>query len=197
MDVSKPLEGVHIGFAICGSFCTFSTIVQEIEKLVEAGAIVQPIFSYNSYTTDTRFGSAEFWIYKIESICNKSVWYTVAQTEPIGPKALLDIVIVAPCTGNTIAKLANGIADTSVTMACKAHLRNNRPVLVAISTNDGLAGAARNIGELQVRKNYYFVPYGQDDPNGKPCSLVAKMDKIFEATVCALDGKQLQPVLAN
>jgi dipicolinate synthase subunit B len=165
-----------------------------MEELAKLHTVV-PIFSPISYTTDTRFGTAQAHIRRATEICGTDPLYTVAQVEPIGPKKLLDALIVAPCTGNTLAKLAHGIADTSVTMAAKSHLRNGRPVIVAVSTNDGLAGAAENIGKLLARKHYYFVPFGQDDATKKPTSLVADFSLIPQTLEAALEGRQIQPVL--
>ena len=165
-----------------------------MEALAKEHTLI-PIFSDNSYCTDSRFGSAEDHIRKAESICGRPVLHTISEVEPIGPKKLLDILVIAPCTGNTLAKLAHSIADTPVTMAAKSHLRNGRPVLVGISTNDGLAGAAENIGKLLGRKNYYFVPYGQDDPIGKPTSIVADYAQIPQAIDAAIKGQQIQPIL--
>ncbi len=187
---------MNIGFALCGSFCTYSKIFPIMEVLSKDHTVI-PIFSENSYTTDSRFGTAEEHILRAERICCRPVMHTVAEVEPIGPKQLLDILVIAPCTGNTLAKLAHSIADTPVTMAAKSHLRNGRPVLVGVSTNDGLAGAAENIGKLLARKNYFFVPFTQDDPNGKPTSLVADFSRIPQAIDAALEGAQLQPVLAK
>jgi len=163
---------MNIGFALCGSFCTYSKIFPIMEALANEHTVI-PIFSDNAYCTDSRFGTAEEHIRRTESICGHTVLHTISEVEPIGPKKLLDILVIAPCTGNTLAKLAHSIADTPVTMAAKSHLRNGGPVLVGVSTNDGLAGAAENIGKLLSRKNYYFVPFGQDDPIGKPTSIVA------------------------
>lgn len=185
---------MNIGFALCGSFCTYSKIFPIMEQLEKDHTVI-PIFSQNSYTLDSRFGTAEEHIRKAESICGRPALHTLAEVEPIGPKKLLDILVIAPCTGNTLAKLAHSIADTPVTMAAKSHLRNGRPVLVGISTNDGLAGAAENIGKLLGRKNYYFVPFGQDDPQGKPTSIVADYTQIPEAIAAAISEKQLQPML--
>ena len=156
---------------------------------------VTPILSEAAGTIDSRFGSAQAHIEKITAICKRPPLLTIKEVEPIGPKKLLDALIIAPCTGNTLAKLAHGIADSPVTMAAKSHLRNGRPVIIAISTNDALAGAAENIGRLLVRKNYYFVPFGQDDPDKKPTSIVADFSKIPETLRLALEGKQIQPIL--
>jgi len=189
------LKNVKIGFAFTGSFCTFSEVIAELEKLSAAGADITPIISYAVDKFDTRFGSAEQWKIKIEAVTGRSVIRTITEAEPIGPKALFDILVVAPCTGNTLAKLANGITDTPVTMACKAHLRNGRPLLLAPSTNDGLRINAKNIGLLQSCKNIFFVPYRQDDPQRKCNSLVARFDLIIPAIQAALEGRQLEPVL--
>ena len=183
-----------IGFAVCGSFCTFSAVFPVMKLLSEEYDLI-PIFSDAAWTTDTRFGNAQDHIRKVTSICGKEPIHSIAQAEPIGPKKLLDALIVAPCTGNTLAKLAHGIADGPVTMAVKSHLRNGRPVIIAISTNDGLGAAAENIGRLTVRKNYYLVPFRQDDPHGKPTSLVADMTRIPETLCCALNADQVQPIL--
>jgi len=183
-----------VGFAVCGSFCTFRAVFPVMELLAEECEIV-PIFSEAAWNTDTRFGTASDHIRNVTSLCGKEPIHTIEQAEPIGPKKLLDALIVAPCTGNTLAKLAHGIADGPVTMAVKSHLRNGRPVIVAISTNDGLGTAAENIGRLLSRKNYYLVPFRQDDPSGKPTSLIADMSKIPDALRCALDGQQLQPII--
>lgn len=183
-----------IGFAMCGSFCTFSQVFPIMEQLATVHEVI-PIYSPAAYGTDTRFGSAQDHIRRAASICGRDPLHTIPQVEPIGPKKLLDALVIAPCTGNTLAKLAHGIADTSVTMAAKSHLRNGRPVLIAISTNDALAGAAENIGRLLVRKNYYFVPFRQDDAVGKPTSMVADMTLLPAALDAAVEGRQLQPVL--
>ena len=185
---------MRIGFALCGSFCTFSQAFPVMEQLAREHQLI-PIFSPVSYTTDSRFGTAQEHIRQASNICGRDPLCTIAQVEPIGPKKLLDALIIAPCTGNTLAKLAHGIADTSVTMAAKSHLRNGRPVLVAVSTNDALCGAAENIGKLLARKHYYFVPFGQDDAIGKPTSMVADFARIPEALAAAMEGRQLQPIL--
>lgn len=183
-----------VGFAMCGSFCTFHRIFPVMEELT-ASCTVIPIFSPAAYTVDSRFGTAGEHIRHAAALCGQEPLHTIAQAEPIGPKKLLDALIVAPCTGNTLAKLAHGIADTPVTMAVKSHLRNGRPVVIAVSTNDGLAAAAENIGRLLGRKHYYFVPFGQDDPVQKPASLVADFRQIAATLEQALQGRQLQPLL--
>lgn len=185
---------MNIGFAMCGSFCTFSKVFPAMEMLAKEHT-VYPIFSFVSASTDSRFGSAAEFLERAENICGRKVIKTIAEAEPIGPKNLLDMLVIAPCTGNTLAKLSHSIADTPVTMAAKSHLRNGRPVLVAVSTNDGLAGAAENIGRLMVRRHYYFIPYGQDDPEKKPTSLVAHFELIPQAMELAAQGMQMQPLL--
>ena len=185
---------MNIGFAMCGSFCTFSGVFPIMEALAKEYP-VYPIFSFAAASTDSRFGKATEFIERAEAACGRKAIRTIADAEPIGPKKLLDILVIAPCTGNTLAKLSHSIADTPVTMAAKSHLRNGRPVLVAVSTNDGLAGAAENIGRLMARKHYYFIPYGQDDPEKKPTSLVAHFELIPQAVELAALGKQMQPLL--
>jgi dipicolinate synthase subunit B len=183
-----------VGFAVCGSFCTFSQVFPVMETLAKAYKVI-PIFSPAAYTTDTRFGTALSHIRRAAEICGTDPLSTIAQAEPIGPKKLLDALVIAPCTGNTLAKLSHGIADTSVTMAAKSHLRNGRPVVIAVSTNDALGTAAENIGRLMARRNYYFVPFRQDDAVNKPASMVADFTKLPEALDAAIEGKQLQPIL--
>ena len=185
----------RVGFALCGSFCTHGVVLKELEKLCREYETVLPIVSPACQTTDTRFGKAEDFLSRVERLTGHTAMRSIAEAEPIGPKKLLDVLVVAPCTGNTLAKLAAGVTDTPVTMAAKAHLRNDRPVVVAVATNDGLSAAARNIGELLVRKNYFFVPFGQDDPEKKPCSLMADFTRIGETVEAALEGRQIQPVL--
>ena len=185
---------MNIGFAVCGSFCTFSSIFPVMENLAHTHQII-PIFSQNAYTTDSRFGTANEHIRKATDICGKEPLHTIAQVEPIGPKKLLDLLVVAPCTGNTLAKLAHGIADGPVTLAVKSHLRNGRPVVIAVSTNDALSGAAENIGKLLNRKHYYFAPFGQDDPEKKPNSMVADFTRLPQTIALASSGKQIQPIL--
>lgn len=183
-----------VGFALCGSFCTYARVFPVMEELAKKHRVI-PIFSETSARTDSRFGTAEDFLNRAEQICGMKPLTTLAEVEPIGPKKMLDILVIAPCTGNTLAKLANSIADTPVTMAAKSHLRNGRPVLVAISTNDALAGAAKNVGMLLSRKHYYFVPFRQDDPDKKPTSIVADFEKIPEAAELAVKGAQMQPLL--
>ena len=183
-----------VGFALCGSFCTYGKVFPVMEALAGRCSLV-PILSEASGSIDCRFGNAADHIQRITRICGQEPILTVAQAEPIGPKKLLDALVIAPCTGNTLAKLAHSIADTPVTMAAKSHLRNGRPILVAVSTNDALAGAAENIGKLLARKHYFFVPFGQDDPIGKPTSMVADFTKIPPALEAALEGRQIQPIL--
>lgn len=184
-----------IGFAICGSFCTFKTVFNEIEKLKSAGYNIIPIMSESAYGFDTRFGDAVYWRSRFKEITGNALIHTIPGAEPIGPKKILDALIIAPCTGNTLAKLALGIADTSVTLAAKAHLRNGRPLIIAPSTNDALTSAGKNIGALLNRKNIFFVPFGQDNFNDKPCSMVADFSLIQRTLDSALKGNQLQPVI--
>lgn len=185
---------MNIGFAMCGSFCTYQKVFPILE-ILSRDYQVTPIFTDASYGTDSRFGSCGEHIEAAMEICGTPPLHTIAQAEPIGPKKLFDILVVAPCTGNTLAKLAHGIADGPVTMAVKSHLRNNRPVLIAVSTNDALGAAAENIGRLLARKHYYFVPFGQDDPMEKPNSMVADFSRIPKALEAALEGRQIQPIL--
>lgn len=191
------LENLTVGFAITGSFCTHKKVFPQIEKAVEEGARVIPIMSEICAATDTRFGKAADNRDYLEKVTGESVVACIRDAEPFGPKKLLDVLIVAPCTGNTTAKIANGIADSCVTLAVKSHLRNGRPVVVAVSSNDSLGGNAKNIGMLANMKNIYLVPFGQDDCNEKPNSLVADMEKILATAKLALEGKQLQPVLVS
>ena len=189
------MHPLNVGFALTGSFCTFRRVLPEMQKLVDAGHNVTPIMSYNAYSLDTRFGKAETFRNEIESITGNRIVATLTDAEPIGPKKSLDILLIEPCTGNTLAKLAAGIADTPVTMAAKSHLRNLRPLLIAISSNDALAGAAKNIAMLQNYKNVFFVPYRQDAPEEKPNSIVADFSRTEDAILHALQGRQIQPLL--
>ena len=189
------LKNKKIGFALTGSFCTFKKTIEQIKKLTEIGANVIPIMSYNSYTLDTKFGKALEHINTIEEITGNKIINTIQEAEPIGPKHLTDIMIIAPCSGNTLAKLAHGITDTPVLMAAKSHLRNELPTVIAISTNDALSGSAENIGRSLNRKHYYFVPFRQDNPISKPKSLVFDSKQIVETLEKALDLEQIQPII--
>lgn len=191
----KKLEGVRIGCAMTGSFCTFRKVFEMWEGLKREGAELYPIMSFNACRLDTRFYPAAESVRIFEEIAGRKVWNTIEQVEPIGPKKVLDLLIVAPCTGNTLSKMANAVTDTPVSLAVKSHFRNGRPVLVAVSTNDGLGGSAKNLGALLQMKHVYFVPFGQDDCEGKPNSLVAKFDLTMEAALEALQERQIQPVL--
>lgn len=189
------MNNINIGFALCGSFCTFSEVIAEMKKLSDKGYNIFPIMSFNAYQTDTRFGKAEEHIRRIEEICGKKIISTIPDAEPIGPKKMLDILVIEPCTGNTLAKLANGITDTPVTLAAKSHLRNNRPLLIAVSTNDALSGSAKNIGKLMNIKNVYFIPFSQDNPLGKPRSVIADFEKTEDAILHAIKNEQIQPII--
>ena len=188
-------ERLSIGFAVTGSFCTFSKAFAQMRLLVQEGYAITPIMSENAYSTDTRFGRAADFIAQAEAITGEAVIHTIAQAEPIGPKKLLDLLILAPCTGNTLGKLACGIYDTAPTLAVKSHRRNGRPVLIAVSTNDALSGSGAAIGSLMNRKGFYLVPFEQDDFRGKPTSCVADFAQILPAAEAALEGRQLQPVI--
>lgn len=186
-----------IGFAMTGSFCTFAPVFQELEHLTKVFSNVIPIMSEISYGEDTRFGAAEEHIRCITRLCGREPLHTIKEVEPIGPKGLLDLLIIAPCTGNTLSKMALGITDSTVSMAAKAQLRNEKPVLVAVSSNDGLGASGKNLMELMQKRNIYMVPFGQDDPKGKPTSLKSDMSRITEAAEAALEGRQIQPVLTQ
>ncbi|AEG60175.1 dipicolinate synthase subunit B [Desulforamulus ruminis] len=190
-------KGIKIGVALTGSHCTIDEILPKIQELVDEGAEVYPIISYAVDTLDTRFGTAQKWKDALKKITGREPINTISGAEPVGPKQLVDIIVIAPCTGNTMSKLANGITDTPVLMAAKAHLRNLKPVVIAISTNDGLGMNAKNLGLLINTKNVYMVPFGQDNPAGKPNSLKSKMDLILDTIEYALQGKQIQPVLVQ
>lgn len=189
------LKDIKIGYALCGSFCTFEKAFEAMKTLISLGAELTPIMSYNAYSADTRFGAAEYMRNSVKKITGKNIIFSIEAAEPIGPKKMFDIIIVAPCTGNTLSKLALNIIDTPVTMAVKSHLRNNRPVLIGLSTNDALSGSAENIGKLLNRKNYYFVPFSQDNPEGKPRSMILDFSQIPKAAAYALQNKQLQPII--
>ena len=188
-------QGIKIGFVLTGSFCTFKKVIPKIKDLKEKKAEILPIMSYNAYNLDTKFGKAEDFIIEIENITGNKIIHTIQEAEPIGPKNLTDIMIIAPCSGNTMAKLACDIIDTPATMAAKSHLRNNRPLVIAPSTNNGLSGNAENIGKLLNRKNYFFVPFKQDNPITKPRSIVFDAKYIEKTLQYALEGQQISPIL--
>ncbi len=189
------MHGMTVGFALCGSFCTFHRVIPQMRALRERGAQIVPILSDAAWSTDTRFGKAADFRREIEAICQKEIIHTLTGAEPIGPQKLLDLLIIAPCTGNTLGKLASAVTDSSVTLAAKAHLRNERPLLLAVSTNDALSGSAESIGRLLARRHVYFVPMGQDAPQTKPTSVVADFARLPDAAALALQEKQLQPIL--
>lgn len=183
-----------LGLAMCGSYCTYEKLFKAAETLAEEYDIV-PIMSDTAAETDSRFGTAVEHMKKLMALSGKRVVCTIEDAESLGPKQPMDALLIAPCTGNTLAKLAHGITDSAVTMAAKAHLRNGRPLVIALSTNDGLSGSAENIGRLLNRKNYYFVPFGQDDPIKKPCSLQADFSQLYRTVDLSLSGRQIQPLL--
>ncbi len=185
---------MNIGFGITGSFCTHDKALKAVENLIKKGHNVLPIVSSSVFSTDTRFGKAKDFLKKLEEITKNKIISSVVEAEPIGPKNLIDILVIAPCTGNTLAKLANGITDSAVTMTAKAHTRNNKPVVIAVSTNDALGMSLKNIATLLNTKNYYFVPMKQDNPEQKPKSMVAEFDKIEETIMLAIENKQIQPL---
>ena len=191
------LSGKKIGIAFTGSFCTYARIFEELEALQKEGAVIQTIFSDSAQSIDSRFGTAESFLKRAEEITGIPPILTIKDAEPIGPKSLLDLLVIFPCTGNTLAKLANGITDTPVLMAAKAHLRNNKPLLLSLSTNDALGMNMKNIGLLLNTKNIYFVPFGQDDPEKKPNSMTAHTDLLIPALEAALENRQLQPVIRD
>ena len=189
------MEQARIGFAFCGSFCTWGRAVEVLRQTAQRYETVIPIVSERGSGTDTRFGCARDFLEEMERICGRPVISTVVQAEPIGPKGLLDVLVICPCTGNTLAKLALGITDTPVLMAAKAHLRGGKPLVLAVSTNDALGAASRNIGELLCRRDVFFVPFAQDDPMKKPRSMVALMERIPDTLEKALEGEQIQPLV--
>jgi dipicolinate synthase subunit B len=191
------MNKTRVGFAVCGSYCTFDKMLAALGGICEIYEEVTPIMSENAYFTDTRFGKAADFRRKIEEICKKPIIHDISAAEPIGPASSLDILVIAPCTGNTLAKLANGVTDTCVTMAAKAQLRSARPVLLAISTNDALTGNAQNLGALLNRKHVFFVPFYQDDCAKKPASLISSLELLPASIEAALSGIQLQPLLAE
>lgn len=188
-------EGIKIGFGLTGSHCTLERTLKVAKVLVEDGADLYPVFSPAVETTNTRFGTAASWQQAMGKLAAHPIISTIAAAEPIGPQKLLDVMVIAPCSGNTIAKLANGIVDTPVLMAAKAHLRNKRPLVLAVSTNDGLGMNGKNIGLLLNIKNIYWVPFGQDDPINKENSLVANMELLPATIAAALKYQQIQPIL--
>jgi dipicolinate synthase subunit B len=188
-------KGLTVGFALTGSHCTFEEVMPQIQRFITAGAKVIPIASYTLMSTDTRFGTSEKWQQQLKDITGNDIISTIVAAEPLGPSKLLDVLIIAPCTGNTTSKLANAMTESPVLMAAKAQMRNQSPLVLAISTNDGLGLNAANIAKLLITKNIYFVPYGQDAPIAKPNSLVARMDLIMETCEAALRGKQFQPMV--
>ena len=189
------VTGKRIGFVLTGSFCTFNKVLPKMKELIKKGAEIIPIMSFNSYNLDTKFGKAKDFIDKIEEMTGKKIIHTIQSAEPIGPKKMTDIMVIAPCSGNTMAKLACDIIDTPATMSAKSHLRNNNPLVIAPSTNNGLSGNAENIGKLLNRKNYYFVPFKQDNPITKPRSIVFDAEYIIKTIEYALEGEQISPIL--
>ena len=189
------MNKIKLGFALTGSFCTFEQNLRLMEELANDNYDILPIMSFNASNLDTRFGKAKDFRDRIEDICKKKIICSIEEAEPIGPKKMTDIMLVSPCTGNTLSKLAYSITDTPVTMAVKSHLRNNLPVVIGVSTNDALAGSAKNIGILSNLRNYYFVPLRQDNSKGKPNSLVARFDMTKQSLECALNNVQLEPVV--
>ena len=189
------VTGKRIGFVLTGSFCTLSKVLPKMKELIKKGAEIIPIMSFNSYNLDTKFGKAKDFIDEIEEMTGKKIIHTIQDAEPIGPKKMTDIMVIAPCSGNTMAKLACDIIDTPATMSAKSHLRNNNPLVIAPSTNNGLSGNAENIGKLLNRKNYYFVPFKQDNPITKPRSIVFDAEYIIKTIEYALEGEQISPIL--
>ncbi len=189
------MSDITVGYALCGSFCTFRKSIDQMKILIERGYRILPVMSQNAYTMDTRFGKAQDFIQEIEDLCGRPIIHSIVQAEPIGPKKMMDILVISPCTGNTLAKLSHAITDTSVTMAAKSHLRIGRPVLLALATNDGLGASAQNIGRLVNTKQVYFVPFSQDDTEKKPNSLVAHFDLLPISLEAALRGNQIQPMI--
>lgn len=189
------LEGKKVGFVLTGSFCTFHKTISKMKEIINEGAKILPIMSSNAYNLDTKFGKSKDIIAEIEEITHEKIINTIVDAEPIGPKHLTDVMIIAPCSGNTLGKLANGINDTAALMAAKSHLRNSLPLVIGISTNDGLSNSAENIGKLLNRKNYYFVPFKQDNPITKPRSIVFDANYIIKTLEAALDYEQIQPIM--
>ncbi len=195
--MAYSFNGKNIGIAMTGSYCTYKSAFSCIEKLKETGANLFSIFSYQASTTDSRFGTHDEFLKKMEELTGKKPILTIPDAEPIGPKSMLDILVIAPCTGNTLSKLANGISDSPVLMAAKSHLRNNKPVVISLSTNDALGMNLKNIGILLNTKNIYFVPFGQDNYKTKPNSMIAHVDLLPDTIAQALQYKQIQPVIQS
>lgn len=191
------LKNKKVGVAFTGSFCTFESVFKELEALINEGADVYPIFSYSSQTSESRFGNSEDFLKRAEELCQNPVIVSIEGAEPIGPGAYLDVLVILPCTGNTVAKLANGITDTPVLMAAKAHLRNEKPLVISVSTNDALSMNLKNIGLLMNTKHIYFVPFGQDNPKKKPNSMIAHTNKLIPTLEAALDSTQIQPIVIS
>lgn len=191
------IENLNIGFGFTGSFCTYKRMFQELKNVVEHGAVVTPVFSFQAQRINSRFGKASDFLEKAHLITDKLPITSISQAEPIGPKGLLDVMVIAPCTGNTLAKLANGMVDSPVLMAAKSHLRNNRPLVISISTNDALSMNLKNIGLLMNTKHIYFVPFGQDDYEKKPNSMVAHIEELIPTIEAAMEGRQIQPILRS
>lgn len=191
------LSGKNVGVALTGSFCTFEKVIEQIQNLVNEQANVIPIFSFHAQTIDSRFGKAADFIKQITTITGNRPVLTINEAEPLGPKGMVDIIIIAPCTGNTLAKLCNGITDTPVLMAAKGHLRNQKPLAISLATNDALGINFKNVGSMLNCKNVYFVPFGQDDFNKKPNSMISNTSLILPTLELALDGKQMQPIIEN
>ena len=189
------IKGKKIGFVLTGSFCTFRKVIPKMKEILKQGAEILPIMSFNSYHLDTKFGKANDIVEEIEEITGREIIHTIMDAEPIGPRKMTDIMIIAPCSGNTMSKLACDIIDTPATMAAKSHLRNSRPLVIAPSTNNGLSGNAENIGKLLNRKHYYFVPFRQDNPITKPRSIVFDAEYIIKTLEYALEGEQISPIL--
>ena len=187
----------RIGFAMCGSFCCHEKALRALEELTQNFSVVVPILSPCAASTDTRFGTAKELLSRVEELTGRTPITTIEEAEPIGPKGLVDALIIAPCTGATLARLAHGLTDTAVAMAAKSHLRNAKPLIIAFSTNDGLSGSAANIASLLTRRNYYFVPFGQDNCRSKPNSMIADLDLLPETIVMAMEKKQIQPVIIS
>lgn len=195
--MQEKRDAVKIGFAMCGSFCTFSEAFKALEALVVSGCDITPVMSFSASQTDTRFGTANEHIQRLETLCKKPVIKTIADAEPIGPKKMFDILVVAPCTSNTLAKIVLGITDTPVTMAVKSHIRNLRPVVLAVATNDALSGSSKNIGMIRNYKNFYLAPVFQDDFINKPTSMIPDFEKLPETIELALKGQQIQPMIVR